>query len=527
MTSRPIIGHREQIDKDAEVSHPASSSTRLDRFDDLSVVKVEKPFARWVNRAIIFFLILFSLSVPHSIAAAQISLGLGLIAWAVRDLALRRVRLARTSIDWPVFFFAILTVVSSAFSIEPSISMPKLKTLILFGVIYLVATNLNRRGAQFMACLLIASGLIGAGFSLAEKIWGRGLIITSIEADSPLAGSKLQPGDVIWMIARQRVFSLEKAAYVIRQYRAGEVLEIEALHAGDPLPVTLLVTDELKARPNPLGVSINGRSRQFRASGFSRQFQTYAEQMQILALLAYGGLLTSLKFRRQRNLSIWLKIFSLLFIVFALALTLTASRAVIAAFIIAVLFVSISIGGRLAPIIALAATLALGGVGFYVISTARQQATLSLEDDSSARRIAYMQAGLRVIPKRPLIGVGMDSHKRHWQEWGFPGAYITHTHSTPIQIAMERGLPALICYIWLMTAMIIMARRCYRRAKKRADDFGESLTLGAFGAIIGFSISSLANYNFGDSEALMMLLLTVGLVAVYSRNRSEKAIAKS
>jgi hypothetical protein len=511
----------------AEVGHQTPSPNRIDRFDEFSAVIVEKPFARWVNRAIVFFLILFSLSVPHSIAAAQISLGLGLIAWAVRDFALKTPRLARSPIDWPLFFFALLTVVSSAFSIEPSVSMPKLKSLILFGVIYLVATNLSRRGAQLMVFVVIASSLVGVGFSLMEKLWGRGMTITSIAADSPLAGSKLQAGDVIWMIARQRVFTLEKAAYVIRQHRAGEVLEIEALHAGDPIPVTLTVTDELKARPNPLGINVDGRSRRFRASGFSRQFQTYAEQMQILAMLAYGGLLTSLKFRRRQNLGIWLKIFGLLFILFALALALTASRAVIASFIIAVLLVSIGIGSRLAPIIALIIALGLGAIGFYVVSTSRQQATLSFEDDSSARRMAYMQAGLRLIPKRPLIGVGMDSYQRHWREWGFPGAYVTHTHSTPIQIAMERGLLALICYFWLMATMTVMAWRNYRRAKMRSEDFGESLTLGAFGALIGFSISSLANYNFGDSEVLMMLLLTVGLVIAYARNRPEKAMTKS
>jgi O-antigen ligase len=304
-------------------------------------------------------------------------------------------------------------------------------------------------------------------------------------------------------------------------------VDIEALHAGDPVPVKLRITDELKARSNPLGINVDGRSRQFRISGFSRQFQTYAEQMQILALLAYGGLLTSLRYWQRRSLRVWLGIFCLLFAVFGLALALTASRAVIAAFVMTVLVVSIFTGGRLAPLFALMTALALGVLGFYATSTARKQATLSLNDDSSVRRIAYMQAGLRVIPKRPLLGVGMDSHKRHWQEWGFPGVYITHTHSTPIQIAMDRGLPALGCYFWLIAAMTLTAWRGYGQAKESTDDFGQSLMLGVFGAIIGFSVSSLANYNFGDSEALMLLLSMVGLALVYYLGRSRKADEKS
>jgi hypothetical protein len=508
------------------VTLPTSSSW-LDRSDALAAIKVESPFARRANRAVIFFLALFSLSVPHSIAAAQISLGLSLIAWIVRDLSLRKLHFKRTPIDLPLFCFITLTLISSVFSVEPSISMPKLKSVLLFGVVYLIATNLRWRGAQLMAALMIVSGLVGVGFSLSEKLWGRGMIISSIAADSPLTESKLLPGDVIWMIARQRVFSLEKAASVIRKYRAGEVVEIEALHAGDPIPVKLRVTDELKAQPNPLGISVDGRSRQFRISGFSRQFQTYAEQMQILALLAYGGLLTSLKYWQRRSLRIWLGIFFLLFALFGLSLALTASRAVMASLVLAVLVVSIFTGGRLAPVIALITALTLGGLGYYIMSNARQQATLSLNDDSALRRIAYMQAGLRLIPQRPLLGAGMDSHKRHWQEWGFPGNYITHTHSTPIQIAMERGLPALGCYLWLIVVMTLTAWRGYKHAQEKGDDFGQSLMLGVFGVLIGFSVSSLANYNFGDSEALMLMLSMVGLVVVYSRGRSQKTDEKS
>ena len=105
----------------------------------------------------------------------------------------------------------------------------------------------------------------------------------------------------------------------------------------------------------------------------------------------------------------------------------------------------------------------------------------------------------------------MDAHKNHWHEWGFPGDYITHTHSTPIQLAMERGIPALLCAAWLMAAAMLMAWDACQRARERQDPFRESLNLGTLGALVGFSVSSLTNYNFGDSEVLMLLLFIVGL----------------
>jgi O-antigen ligase len=96
----------------------------------------------------------------------------------------------------------------------------------------------------------------------------------------------------------------------------------------------------------------------------------------------------------------------------------------------------------------------------------------------------------------------MDAHKQHWHEWGFPGEYITHTHSTPIQLAMERGLPALGCYVWLMLALGWWLWRRYK-------DEQNPLSFGALAALCGFSLSSLVNYNFGDSEVVLLLLFMV------------------
>jgi O-antigen ligase len=116
----------------------------------------------------------------------------------------------------------------------------------------------------------------------------------------------------------------------------------------------------------------------------------------------------------------------------------------------------------------------------------------------------------------------MDAHKRLWKELGFPGDYVTHTHSTPIQIAMDRGLPALVCYVWLMAMIFALVWRGYTSAK-RNDDAPSSLMLGAFAALIGFSASSLVNYNFGDAETLMMLLLIIGLAIVASEKQSRQS----
>ena len=44
------------------------------------------------------------------------------------------------------------------------------------------------------------------------------------------------------------------------------------------------------------------------------------------------------------------------------------------------------------------------------------------------------------IPIHPIFGHGMDAMKLHWTEWGFPGKDMLHLHSTPLQLAFDRGL---------------------------------------------------------------------------------------
>ncbi len=485
----------------------------LDSLDSLGSYNGSARVAGWANRSILISLTLFALSIPHSIAAAHVSLNLSLLGWIFRDAAAGQLHFARTRFDLPILCFSGVTVLSAVFSEEPSLSLRKLLSLSLFGVIYLFASNLSAGGVRWVLAALLISSLAGAGFSLGEKLRGRGITVIAIETTGPLAGSGLSVGDVIWMVARHRVTTAEDVTRIIRERPLGERVEIEAIHEGDPLPVTVRMTEAMRSQPNPLGLTTGGASRRFRASGFSRHFLTFAEQMQIMALLTFGGLLVALSTGNRRRRLGWLLAcgFSLL----SVALVLAASRAVMVSFLAALVLTALLGGRRRAIAGTLAVALLLAVVGTAVLISTRKVAVAQLLDDSSSRRVGYMRAGLRLIPSHPLLGVGMDAHKLHWREWGFPGDYITHTHSTPIQIALDRGLPALACLIWIFVAMAIWLWRRRQRAREGGDHFGEALALGTLGALGGFSASSLFNYNFGDSDILLLLLGLMGLAVAW------------
>jgi O-antigen ligase len=95
------------------------------------------------------------------------------------------------------------------------------------------------------------------------------------------------------------------------------------------------------------------------------------------------------------------------------------------------------------------------------------------------------------------------------QPWG-------HLHSTPLQIAFERGLPAL--FVWL-ALMFIYLRTLWRLARRgRFDDWVmRGFALGALGGCAGFLTSGAVHYNWGDSESVMPFYFIMGLALAAER----------
>ena len=85
-------------------------------------------------------------------------------------------------------------------------------------------------------------------------------------------------------------------------------------------------------------------------------------------------------------------------------------------------------------------------------------------------------------------------------------------HSNLLQISVERGLPALI--VWLIL-IGIYGRMLLTMAKRRDDgekhSFNRGLALGALGGLIGFFVSGIVHYNWGDSEVVTVLYFIMGL----------------
>jgi len=120
-------------------------------------------------------------------------------------------------------------------------------------------------------------------------------------------------------------------------------------------------------------------------------------------------------------------------------------------------------------------------------------------------------------PRHLVVGVGMDSIKTHYRDWHMfdDGRQpMGHLHSTPLQLAFDRGLPMLVLWLWLVIAFWFYIADAEKSVRDLSDTNAHGLLLGILGALTGFLASSLVNYNYGDAEATMMFWFLMGLALV-------------
>jgi len=80
-----------------------------------------------------------------------------------------------------------------------------------------------------------------------------------------------------------------------------------------------------------------------------------------------------------------------------------------------------------------------------------------------------------------------------------------HLHNVPMQIAAERGLPALA--IWTLF-LAVAGTDLWKKLKTSRHRF---LAAAGLAAIAGMLAAGLFEYNFGDSEFLMLFLVMITL----------------
>src|SRR4026209_1665221 len=150
--------------------------------------------------------------------------------------------------------------------------------------------------------------------------------------------------------------------------------------------------------------------------------------------------------------------------------------------------------------------------------TRRVMSIFDVQEPTNQDRLAMIEMGARMVNDHPLTGVGPNMIPRVYAQYR-PDYAINpinpHLHSVPLQIAAERGLPALAVWLWFVFSLVVAQFRLFRRQRDKVP------AAAALAAVFAMLAAGLFEYNFGDSEFLMLFLVLVTLP--FAAARSETA----
>ena len=155
--------------------------------------------------------------------------------------------------------------------------------------------------------------------------------------------------------------------------------------------------------------------------------------------------------------------------------------------------------------------------------TKRVMSIFDVQEPTNQDRLAMIEIGARIVRDHPLTGVGPNMIPRVYEQYR-PDYAINrvnpHLHNVPLQIAAERGLPALAIWLWFIVSLVAAHVRLFR---SQTDKVPAAAALAAVAAMLA---AGLFEYNFGDSEFLMLFLVLVTLPLAAARDDHAAAPAR-
>jgi len=242
----------------------------------------------------------------------------------------------------------------------------------------------------------------------------------------------------------------------------------------------------------------------FRPRGTLGHYMTYSG----LLMLVIGIALARILFGRRDRL--WA---ALVMPALAVAVSITFTRSAgVGACAAAALLLALK-DFRLLAVLPVAAAILFAAAPAEV--SRRFASTFDLKDPTVIDRVAMLREGEQMVRAHPFVGVGPDMVEPLYPEFRDPGAVEKvnpHLHNVPMQIAAERGLPALAVWLWFIATLVVDLARSFKMEAQRVP------AAAALAAVAAMLAAGAFEYNFGDSEFLMLFLIIVSLPFAAARS---------
>lgn len=470
----------------------------------------------WLDTAIFVCLLAFVAFLVHSKAATQIAYSAALLLTAIKLLR-RREKLVVHPLLWLLAAFLLLSAISSSVSFEPALSWARMKSVGLLVIAPLAALGLRSlRQIRTAVAVLLISCLCSVAYVAWLYAYGIGAQVNAVIPGTPLYATGVRAGEVIVAVDGRRTRTPRAVLRAIERVAPNDRVAVQLVQGEWQVPAIVFLTRSGLMNSGIAAPGALSRARPPRARGALGYPVTYAEVMLQVALITLACFLVAAG-SRQRGA--WALL--LIFVLFCAALAATVTRAS---------FVSLLVAGVVAVWIAAprrwVRTAAIASVilGVLLLSMfVRRERGLGLlarNDAGTQYRVLMWEDGVRLARQHPWFGVGIDTIKARWQELDIRAyqrfTIKSHFHSTPIQIAAERGLPALLTWAALAVVYLRLGFRLWRRSVHESW-WIRGITLGIFAAAVGFLCSGFVHYNLGDSEVQMLFWFLMGTTLALDR----------
>lgn len=254
------------------------------------------------------------------------------------------------------------------------------------------------------------------------------------------------------------------------------------------------------------GLIMYATGHQHRLSGFLGHYMTAAGILMMIIMILFSKLL-ALGIRKFGKSGFLL----LFFFTAAFMLTLTRNAWVGGALGLIILF------GVIRP-----KYLPLGLVTLFIffiflppVVKERIASTFDMHDSTIQDRLMMIRTGKEIIKANPVWGVGPEMVTRVYEEYKVDEVdkKRPHLHNNFFQIAAERGLVTLFCWIVFLCTVMYHAGRLYNRDQRNSNSNAapDYMIISCVVIVLSFLTAGLFEYNWGDTEVACAFLFLITL----------------
>jgi hypothetical protein len=476
----------------------------------------------WLENAIFAAMVILVLAIPHPTRVVLYSFRAIWLLWGIR-LLLGKNHLQLRPLYLPIFAFVVLVFLATVHSYEPLLSWSRVEKYMELLLVVSLAENLrNVRRTKWLIALLLASSMVSALRTGYQYVHGIGTELVGVVPKSQLGRSGVLSEDIVQEINGHPTRTLTQWRKALGATRNDAQLHLRLARAWPYYErvdrvVPRAALDEWLAWP---GAKV-ALGRPVRAQGHFYHYVPYAGLMMELGMIAFGLLLTTPAARVGLRV-----LLGVVFLALFACLVATVSRAHLGALLFACLVIfCIQVRGRAR----------LAAIGLFVVALVAGSMWLHKErgvgwyssgDVSIEYRLLMWRDSVRLIRQHPVLGIGPDSELGDSVRWNLE-AYkryplMGHFHSSPIEIAVTCGLPALAAFVWLLAAYFALLLRLLKRFSLATGNAGASdwlprgLVLGFLGGAIALVITSPVHYIVGDAEVMIVVWVAMGMSVMLS-----------